>query len=1197
MLVVPSDSELESRLEVGESGELVEYRGMWTIGYSIINISNILELLNFCEDYNFNVVSPIINGEGRGVYYQSEFYPLHVDIAPGFDPLMNLCIEAHKRGIEVHVWIHPHTNRWAFIEHPEFRVVDQNGVPSGRGFNTNRPDCREYLVDMYMEMCTYPIDGLRMDHLYIPDSYDDYTMQAWAQSGYASKQVWERDQFTEMLRMFSEAVHEYKPDFWYSIDGGGSQWAREGIIDYLTPMIYTPNRNSFRNSVRSYVRAQYCDQIIAGPYVYTAGNTAHGQVETDEEGIALIVDLIDIAQTEGADGVCLFRYEFLRDNPEYAWALNSVFPNRTWAPVKKLTVPVYRTEWEFNQTTYRECWNIFPRRYDHPMNDQWEIHNAYEGTTLVSPLLDMDPHSAPTLELRAKNDGNNPLILSFTWKNDVGWEYPKQNENKVEFQLPPDGQFHTYGHRLDEVAGWGIKGNGDPNTARITRFNISVIDNADPSATLTLDYFKFQSDPDCQKDWLKLGPFQNTDYFSAMEMDRASIVGRPFSEFDLPPDNNNTYFTCIPPEPGQIESGLEWAEFTTTRDYIDLYDLGLGNEAESTYFYTNVISEMDMEYHLKVGADDGVVLWVNGEEVIRDDKVVQQAEVDNLTIPISLSEGINSLMLKLVQKTGEYGFYFRLTDENNGSVDDLLSYYTVLPPLPEPEPDDLVDEWITRDNNSMRFHFVISEDPDPFFSVGKYWWKIDNENPKLLAVHESNILKGYMEHELTNISNGYHTYSVRAQDGIGRNSSWGNHTYKVDRTLPKFSIPVPDRELIGVTELSQSQQKVTWNWDIVTPCCSGISHVQIWLGSSPGNSNIHKINISGESLSFTYDILTDYYNSIYLSLIPTSNAGLEGLKTSSQVPVIIDNSKPDKVSGLRYLPDIAPDGHSLISYIISWDELYSSGTKEQLDRFVVEYRSQNIMNWKQLGTTEGDKTTFSFGNPSRSERYRFRVFAVDVSGNQGPASEDILVENLAPTSVISSPMIDINETFVGMPVLFYAGNSYDPDGYVYDYYWNYGDGTFSYDEKTFHTFRKAGIFTVSLSVFDEFGAYNVTTYLINITSPPQQLANETNSNANNSAQSGDDSDVGDLPETDSGPDNSENETADSGGLITSFLSKYFPFLLLGIVCLFFLLLNFALYLRRKSSSEKEMETRSQNIDLSEMDVRSTEKLLINEFEI
>lgn len=59
--------------------------------------------------------------------------------------------------------------------------------------------------------------------------------------------------------------------------------------------------------------------------------------------------------------------------------------------------------------------------------------------------------------------------------------------------------------------------------------------------------------------------------------------------------------------------------------------------------------------------------------------------------------------------------------------------------------------------------------------------------------------------------------------------------------------------------------------------------------------------------------------------------------------------------------------------------------------------------------------------------------------------------------------------FIGTLIVFNASESYDPDGYIVRWFWEYGDGTTGNGEKSIHTYQTAGNYTVTLIVTDDRG--------------------------------------------------------------------------------------------------------------------------------
>lgn len=89
--------------------------------------------------------------------------------------------------------------------------------------------------------------------------------------------------------------------------------------------------------------------------------------------------------------------------------------------------------------------------------------------------------------------------------------------------------------------------------------------------------------------------------------------------------------------------------------------------------------------------------------------------------------------------------------------------------------------------------------------------------------------------------------------------------------------------------------------------------------------------------------------------------------------------------------------------------------------------------------------------------------------------------NIPPTAVINpeNPSIPWCD-----PVYFDGTLSYDPDGAVVAYYWDFGDGTTSFQPMPIHQYPGVGLYTVTLTVTDNEGATGETTTTAEIYNTP-----------------------------------------------------------------------------------------------------------------
>ena len=88
------------------------------------------------------------------------------------------------------------------------------------------------------------------------------------------------------------------------------------------------------------------------------------------------------------------------------------------------------------------------------------------------------------------------------------------------------------------------------------------------------------------------------------------------------------------------------------------------------YAFATVNSPDERKVEFRFDSDDQGKIWLNGIEVFSHTKTFT-AEIDNYIIPVTLQPGKNSILVKVCEETGGWGFYLRITDQNGKPFDDL----------------------------------------------------------------------------------------------------------------------------------------------------------------------------------------------------------------------------------------------------------------------------------------------------------------------------------------------------------------------------------------------------------------------------------------------------------------------------------------------------------------------------------------------
>jgi hypothetical protein len=161
------------------------------------------------------------------------------------------------------------------------------------------------------------------------------------------------------------------------------------------------------------------------------------------------------------------------------------------------------------------------------------------------------------------------------------------------------------------------------------------------------------------------------------------------------PDNFWNYLTTnylgvdegnINPQEGDIMGSKTWTAFNSGYPYIDMGQYCSNADYGACYAFARIYSDTSKSCQLWMGYDDGARVWLNGNEVLYDNRY-GGFEVDMKKIDISLQSGENRLLVKISEWMGAHGFSARLCQPDGSPVEGIT--YD-----PEPTPVAHIGTWL-----------------------------------------------------------------------------------------------------------------------------------------------------------------------------------------------------------------------------------------------------------------------------------------------------------------------------------------------------------------------------------------------------------------------------------------------------------------------------------------------------------------------
>lgn len=154
--------------------------------------------------------------------------------------------------------------------------------------------------------------------------------------------------------------------------------------------------------------------------------------------------------------------------------------------------------------------------------------------------------------------------------------------------------------------------------------------------------------------WIVLGPFDNMMGNGC----KKSYINEELTEFNT----DEVY-----------EGKYDKIQWRNGKDDIFNGYVHLGKDVDWAvgYAYTTVISPIDQVVQFRFDSDDQGKVWFNGKAIFQHTETFT-AQIDDYKFPVFLKAGKNSILVKVCEESGGWGFYFRITDKMGNPIPDLI---------------------------------------------------------------------------------------------------------------------------------------------------------------------------------------------------------------------------------------------------------------------------------------------------------------------------------------------------------------------------------------------------------------------------------------------------------------------------------------------------------------------------------------------
>lgn len=413
-----------------------EFRAAWVASVANINWpsspnltseeqkAEAIQLLDLLSEANYNAVIFQARPQADALY-NSELEPWSYYLTgkqgvppdPYYDPLEFWIEEAHKRGLELHVWMNPyrahHTVGGEISQSSVVNTKSELVVPLQNGywwFDPSKKGTQDHSHEVVMDIVKrYDIDGIHFDDYFYPypsynndeDFPDDESWTRYTSNGgKLSRADWRRNSVDTFIERVYTSIKKEKPYVKFGLSPFGiwrpqnpssirgfdqydvlyadaKKWLNEGWIDYFSPQLYWPV-NQIPQSF-PVLLGWWNEENKKGRHLWPGISLYRfgGEKQADE---TINQIMITRGMMPNAPGTVHWSVDPLIKNDtlrqaltKYPYSSKSLIPSLDWISNKTPKAPNLTT------TSFKESGITFDIRTQTVESSHWILYSKYNG--------------------------------------------------------------------------------------------------------------------------------------------------------------------------------------------------------------------------------------------------------------------------------------------------------------------------------------------------------------------------------------------------------------------------------------------------------------------------------------------------------------------------------------------------------------------------------------------------------------------------------------------------------------------------------------------------------------------------------------------------------------------------------------------------------------------------------------------------